>query len=73
MAISRVGISYTSGSFGFGKRCWDWLLDQQTDRHVIQIQGDNYRLKDKRKAVNEIGLAKFGITGVAKRFFRPYL
>ena len=29
--------------------------------------------EDVIKAVNEIGLAKFGIKGVAKRFFRPYL
>jgi len=29
--------------------------------------------EDVIKAVNEIGLAKFGIKGIAKRFFRPYL
>ncbi|MHA1164647.1 MAG: alkaline phosphatase family protein, partial [Alphaproteobacteria bacterium] len=29
--------------------------------------------EDVIKAVNEIGLTKFGIKGVAKRFFRPYL
>jgi predicted AlkP superfamily pyrophosphatase or phosphodiesterase len=29
--------------------------------------------EDVHKAVNEIGMAKFGIKDVAKRFFRPYL